>query len=323
MARRAALVMLLCACQGRGNQAAPNDVVERAPTTATPARATRPEVSGTSSSALAPSVPASEHTWSFPDTPFGRIDVVIRVPAHAPGTRLPLLIAFHGRGESLKGPARGARGWLDDYRLERAAERLSRPPLEKDDFGGFVTAQRLEMKNRELALAPFRDLVVVMPYLPDVLARGAAFENGPVLSEFVVETLLPRLHRELPVAPEPARTGIDGVSLGGRAALLVAFTAPERFGSVGATQPAIDQNELTRWVALAAEARRKNPALSLRLLTSHDDYYREVVGDYARELRAASVVHQFDVVSGNHSYAFNRGPGAIEMLLHHSRQLWR
>lgn len=267
--------------------------------------------------------PRSEHSWRYSETAFGRIDVVIRVPEHRAGARLPLLVAFHGRGESLKGPERGARGWLDDYRLERAAERLSEPPLSKEDFEGAVTGARLEALNRELALEPYRDLVVAMPYLPDVLGKQNVFPQGEVLAAFVSDELLPRLRSELPVRSEPAHTGIDGVSLGGRAALIVGFLRPKEFGSVGALQPAIDEQELPRWVELAGEARRANPTLGLRLLTSHEDYYREVVTDLAALLDRAGVRNRFDLVSGNHSYAFNRGPGSIEMLLHHSRELWR
>jgi enterochelin esterase-like enzyme len=162
-----------------------------------------------------------------------------------------------------------------------------------------------------------------MPYLPDVLARQAVFQNGPALAAFLAAELLPRLRSELPVAKESGRTGIDGVSLGGRAALILGFTLPREFGSVGATQPAIDDSELPRWVELAREARRANPSQGLRLLTSHEDYYRRVVTDFAAALDGASLRHRFDLVSGDHSYAFNRGPGAIEMLSHHARELWR
>jgi hypothetical protein len=33
------------------------------------------------------------------------------------------------------------------------------------------------------------------------------------------------------------------------------------------------------------------------------------------------VTHTFDTVLGTHSYRFNRGPGAYEMLLYHDRVL--
>ena len=38
-------------------------------------------------------------------------------------------------------------------------------------------------------------------------------------------------------------------------------------------------------------------------------------------LNAEHVAHEFVVVAGPHDYAFNRGPGGIEMLLWHDRVL--
>src|SRR5512133_1391239 len=88
-----------------------------------------------------------ELTWSFNDTNLGRIDVVVVLPDRKPDQKFPLLVALHGRGEALKGPARGARGWVDDYALVRAMQRLSAPPLGTSDFEGIVTAQRLTTLN--------------------------------------------------------------------------------------------------------------------------------------------------------------------------------
>jgi enterochelin esterase-like enzyme len=173
-----------------------------------------------------------------------------------------------------------------------------------------------------LAQHPYRDLVVVMPDLPDVLKRDDVFRNGPVLADFVVNELVPRVRREFPEVGTEA-FGIDGVSLGGRAALVIGFTHPKAFSTVGALQPAIDDSELDRFTKLAGKAVRENQGLSIRLVTSHEDYYREVVMAFASELNAAKVPHDFELVSGDHSYEFNRGPGAIEMLRFHAEALRR
>lgn len=267
-------------------------------------------------------LPADERTWHYPSTEFGPIDVVVRAPERSAAGPTPVLFAFHGRGESLRGPKRGARGWLDDYDLEKAAQRLAEPPLTKADFGGFVTRERLERLNRALSRHPYRDLLVVMPYLPDVLKRDDVFRNGPALADFVTSELVPRVRREFPEIGAGA-FGIDGVSLGGRAALFIGFTRPKAFSTVAALQPAIDEGELGRFTALAADALRENHALSIRLVTSHEDYYREVVMAFASELNTAKVPHDFELLSGDHSYEFNRGPGAIEMLRFHSEALRR
>src|SRR3954465_705617 len=103
-------------------------------------------------------LPAEERTWSFPQTSVGRMSVVVVVPERAAGERFPVLIALHGRGETMKGPERGARGWGSDYALGRAAGGRPPPPLGDSDFEGFVEAPRLALLNRALGAVPYRGL---------------------------------------------------------------------------------------------------------------------------------------------------------------------
>jgi iron(III)-salmochelin esterase len=263
-----------------------------------------------------------ELTWRFTQAPFGETDVVISVPpTQDDKTRFPVLVAFHGRGESLKGSRDGARGWLDDYQLGRATARLEAPPLTRDDFEGYVSTDRLSAINAGLEHDPYQGLIVVCPFLPDVLKGDEAFDTTPALASFVVDALLPRVFAKLPAIGEASATGVDGVSLGARAALLIGLSRPEAFGSVAALQPAVDRGEIARFVELARSARAHNPSLALRLLTSDEDYFLAVTKKLSSALAAQGVEHDFASVKGTHSYRFNRGPGAFEMLLFHDRVL--
>jgi enterochelin esterase-like enzyme len=267
--------------------------------------------------------PATERelVLSFDDGPFGPDPVVVRVPPVSSATqRFPVLVAFHGRGEALKAPLRGARGWLDDYGLGNAEERLRHPPLTRRDFLGMVTDERLRQLNAEVSARPYDGLVIVCPYLPDVLHGAAAFRQAAPLAEFIVERVLPRVRRETPASDV---VGIDGVSLGGRAALLVGLTRPKAFAAIGALQPALDTEEIGRFVDLARRATRENPRLRLRLLTSDEDYFRLPVHALADAWKRAGVRATLDDVVGTHSYEFNRGPGGFEMLLYHRTALAR
>ena len=265
---------------------------------------------------------AHELTWEFELGRWGRVPVVVTVPKRSSASqRLPALITFHGRGETLKGPARGVRGWLDDYALERAMANLNDPPLSREDFGGMVSAARLATINEQLKRAPHTPLIVAMPYLPDMLKGEHAFSNASALAEMVVERLLPKLGAETPAVGVPASTGIDGVSLGGRAALLVGLSKPKAFGAVAGIQAAVDENELDRFADLAKRAQQENSGLSLRLLTSSEDYYRGVLVELQQRFERRGVESDLLIVQGTHSYAFNRGPGAIEMLLYHGQVL--
>ncbi len=276
-------------------------------------------VASTSISAL---VPSRRLVWDFPEAPLGELRVIVAVPPHDPKSGpLPVLIALHGKGEALKGPLRGARGWLDDYELDKAAEALARGAPTIDDYRGFATVERLAEVRAELSSQPYRGMVVVMPYTPLELAGNKPFSAVLPYGRFLVESVLPRVHRETPAAPLASSTGIDGVSLGGRVALLLGLSFPSSFGVVGSLQAALDSEEAAELVALARSARRENPALKLRLLTSDGDFFLEPIRTISTAWRAAGIDHELLVVPGPHDYAFNRGPGAIEMLLYHDRAL--
>jgi enterochelin esterase-like enzyme len=260
-------------------------------------------------------------TWRWPDTAFGAMNVVVRVPPRPRGDeRFPVLVAFHGQGEALKGPERGARGWLDDYGLARALEALHTPPLAADDYKGFVAGKRLHAVNAALAATPFRDLIIVCPYTPAPLGRRDRFDVMEPIADFIVHELLPRVHRALP-SLGPSATGVDGVSLGGRVALLVGLLRPTAFRAVAGLQPAFDTAEARDFAALAGRALRENSQLTLRLLTSDGDYYRPSTHALSRALTERGIDHAFLVAAGPHNYAFNQGPGVLEMLLFHDRSL--
>ncbi len=286
--------------------------------TAVPSAPSAPAPSATARAVEGP-WPAAEHTWRFDDTPAGRIDVVVTVPETK--KRLPVLIALHGQTEAFKPPARGARGWLDDYALTKALARVKAPPLTRADLLRIAPQDRIAELNAALEKQPYEGLIVVTPFTPDILQGEKEMSAAIPFGRFVVETLIPRIYADTPALGTPATTGIDGVSLGGRVSLLVGLAHPEHFGVVAALQPAIYPHELDELTRRVREARKANAAFRLRLLTSDGDFYRGTVGAFAKQLDRASLAHRHDVVAGPHSYAFNRGPGAYEMLLFHDRAL--
>jgi acetyl esterase/lipase len=260
-------------------------------------------------------------TWSFEERgPTGQ--VVVIVPAWGSAlARYPVVVALHGRGEAMKPPAEGAMGWARDYALTRAIERVAAPPITERDLEGFAEEEQLAAINRQLEERPFGGQIVVCPYLPDLNLRSAA--DAADYGRFLIGTVLPRVRRETPALATPEATGIDGVSLGGATALRVGLANPDVFGAVGALQPAIGEEQAQEWTEMARAARAKRPQLKLRLTTSHDDYFRAAVRKVSETLRVAGVAHDFHELAGPHDYAFNRGPGAIEMLLWHDRVLSR
>jgi len=309
------LAALAAACRGEERE-----VLSPAGGTAGTARAAISSVE--KENAPVPDPPATELSWSYPDAPLGPESVVVVIPKGAsPAHRLPVLVALHGQGESRKSPELGARGWPDDYGMLRAFERLASPPLAREDFGDMVDDGRLGALNTALAKRPYSGLIVVCPYLPDRFGADTLMDDAAKFGAFLARTVLPRVYRETPAIGTPATTAIDGVSLGGRAALIVGLSRATSFGAVGGIEPAFHDDQVDEIAALAARAKAANPHLSLRLMSATDDRFLGVTRALSRAFAKKGAANRLLVVPGDHSYEFNRGPGVYEMLLHYDRVL--
>lgn len=231
---------------------------------------------------------------------------------------LPLLVALHGRGESGRGTEVGARAWRDDYALDVLDKKLRAQTISEADLGNFVSPDRLTRLNASLAKTPYAGLAVACPYTPLVSDRSPA--GAEPFARFVIDKLLPRARAEAKTSSERDKTGIDGVSMGGRLALLVGLSHPEVFGVVGALQPAIRVEEAALFTSLARAALAKG-SLRLRLVSSEQDPFLQAVRALSTALREASIEHELVVTPGPHDYAWNRGPGGAEMLLGQERAL--
>ncbi|WP_437926395.1 alpha/beta hydrolase-fold protein [Sorangium sp. So ce291] len=228
----------------------------------------------------------------------------------------PLLVALHGRGEAVRGVEVGARGWRDDYALDATLKRLLAPPLAPEDLGGMVTRERLAQLNASLRDHPYAGLCIATPFTPDL--RDRSVEGAAGFGRFVVERLLPRARAEGGCKGAREATGIDGVSLGGRLALLVGLSNPDVFGAVGALQPAVRASEAEMFSTLARRAMERH-AVALRLVSSEADPFLPAIQAISDRLRHDSVAHELLIVPGPHDYAWNRGPGGVEMVLWHER----
>jgi hypothetical protein len=49
--------------------------------------------------------------------------------------------------------------------------------------------------------------------------------------------------------------------------------------------------------------------------------YRQTLTELDKRLTAKNIPHEFAITPGPHDYPWNKGPGAIEMLLWHDRKL--
>lgn len=327
--RRTLLQGLACGALGcsRGADPSPTAPAPSAPNTPSAPSAPTNALRASSSAAAPAPAPAGSGDVT-PDSlvttrllSFGGSQAAVVVaPTWSGASKLPLLVALHGLGESRKGIEGGAWGWVRDYGLDRAMIRLHQPPLTIDDFQGIYDQKRVDQLNASLAQRPFRGLTVVCPFTPDLLKEKTLDNAGP-FATFLVKELLPRVRGAFPVASERAGTGIDGVSLGGRVALLAGLLHPETFAAIGSLQAALQVTDARPLAKRVLIAREKAGDFRLRLLTSEKDFYRNEIAVFHKELDRLKLSHEHLVVPGPHDYPFNRGPGAIEMLLWHDRAL--
>jgi enterochelin esterase-like enzyme len=236
---------------------------------------------------------------------------------HPPHERLPIVIALHGQGEARRGPLRGFLGWVTDYHLPDAFAALGRGALTTDDYQGFVRAEHLAARNAALHAQPFRGLLVVTPYTPDLMSEPPGSDTLRAFGDWLVGPMLEAVRTELPFAAQTREgTGIDGVSLGGMVALEVGLRHAGQLASVGGIQPAI-RDRVTALAPLADGTQR------IRLVSSDDDPFLGVTRELSAALLARRIDHDLVVTPGPHGYDFNRGPGGIELLYFHDRVLTR
>lgn len=258
------------------------------------------------------------------EAPWGTEKVLVTWPRRtdgrdfAPGSSMPIVVALHGRAEAIAGRDRGHLAW-NDYGLPEAFGALARRRLEPADFASHVRADHLRYVNHSLARAPFRGVMVVTPYTPDL---STAPHGGSAIGNFaawLAGPLLRTVRQQFPAAAQTRDgTGIDGVSLGGMLALEVGFLYPGTFGTIGAIQPAIYGRE---GVLAQTAAENRVSRSHVRLVTSDDDTFLEPTRELSSRLRRLRVAHSLAIYPGPHDATFNQGPGAIELLLFHDRAL--
>jgi hypothetical protein len=237
------------------------------------------------------------------------------IPKHLlPHERVPLLVLLHGLGET-KDERLGAFAWVERYGLCTSYDRARRPPLARTSARIDLTDERITEINAELALRPFRGLVIACPYMPD-LQIGSATELDRYAS-WISDVVIPRARREAPVLDDARHTHIDGCSLGGHFSLEVFLRRPEMFSAWGGVQTAIGEGAATAYADRIARVLTKSGPRALHIETSTGDAFRRGNEALSAALTKRAVAHDFRISPGPHDQAWLREAGTLEMLLWH------
>lgn len=231
----------------------------------------------------------------------------------------PLVLAFGGRGESLRDKREGAQAWIKYYYLDEAAQALSNPPLTLDAFNQFIDTDSLAGINSQLEHHPYKGLIIANPYSPDILENHDLTDAG--YEKFVMERLLPYLKSHYRIQSQAI--GIDGVSLGAARSMYFGLKYPEVFTTLGSIQGALDP-----WMPLFIQLIQANQTIlanhpPIQLITSSGDYLRLSTIQMKEALTSFDIQTNYYDFKGPHDYIFNRGPGSLMLLIYHNHYLWQ
>jgi enterochelin esterase-like enzyme len=183
--------------------------------------------------------------------------------------------------------------------------------------------------SRQLEERPFsRRLILVCPYTPNIWKLKNVARGLDQLAGWVAETLLPAVGARTARSVEPARTEMDGCSLGGLLSFEIFVRRPELFAACGGVQAALNEGQvpalasrLKAAIAVAGGKRGTSGARRLHIETSRNDPFCTSNLALSRELRRAGVAHEVSVLPGPHDQPWLREAGTLEMLLWHDRAL--
>lgn len=244
------------------------------------------------------------------------------VPRHlAPEAKVPLLVLLHGLGES-GNEQLGIRAYPERYGLVTAYERLRRPPIARTlPRQAYFTEERLEEVNRELTKRPFAGVAMVCPVTPNpyrAADRARLFEK---YLDWLVDTLLPAVREQAPIAEGQGALGLDGCSMGGYVAMELFLRRPELWGTLGTVQGAFGIAQARRYAERIAELKERITLPSIHLESSSRDPYLQATQAFSKRLGELGVIHELRIAPGPHDQPWLREVGTLEMLLWHERTL--
>ncbi|HYQ41897.1 MAG TPA: alpha/beta hydrolase-fold protein [Polyangiaceae bacterium] len=246
---------------------------------------------------------------------FGQKCVLLR-PVRVPETEaLPLLVLFHGLGET-GSEALGIRAWYDRYGLPQAYARLCAPPIQRTlPRERYLTDERLLELNRQLSVRPFPDVAMVCPFTPNAFKQHPSAPLLDRYADYVEQTVLPAVCAATPIASGAEHCGVAGVSLGGYVALEVYLRKPALFSGLSGVQAAISVAAVEQYARRFAALKTSTSEPRIQLVTSTLDPFRDASQRLAKRFAELDVSATLLCPPGPHDQRFLREAGTLEMLL--------
>jgi iron(III)-salmochelin esterase len=252
---------------------------------------------------------------------FGKKCLLLR-PLRVPeGTPLPVLVLFHGLGET-DSEALGIHAWQNRYGLPEAYARLVAPPVTRTlPNKRYLSDVRLSEINADLARAPFPDLMLVCPFTPNPFKKDPSAPLLDGYAAYVEQALLPAIRGAAATLAGPEHCGVDGVSLGGYVSLEVFLRKPELFGVVGTMQGAFGKQLAELYARRISEVTAKLGERRIHVTTTTFDPFRDASQLFAQRLKERGQNVTLTLAEGPHDQTFLREAGSLETLLFQARAL--
>jgi hypothetical protein len=235
------------------------------------------------------------------------VDVVLPAVDASTAGRLPVMTLLGGMSLAKRGPEVSVQYWTGlidlDYVLD-AVEGNAPPPHTASgipaDLMPAVKAAWAKSASRPRAL-------YVLPHT-DSSPRRADWQR------YIAEELVSVVDTRYPTRATRAARGIDGLCLGGAAALLVALGHPGVYGMAGGVQAAMEYNPAItdRLKQLLNDG---TPVPYLHVMTSTRDIYRTPIVAWRPTLEQLKAPHEFHEYIGGHNMSFYEKVGGPLMLL--------
>jgi enterochelin esterase-like enzyme len=164
-------------------------------------------------------------------------------------------------------------------------------------------------------------MAIACPYTPNPWKAPNPSTFLDAYTSWIVDEMIPRCQIEAPVVPDPAKTGLDGCSLGGYVGIELFLRRPEVFGAWGGVQSALREAAAATYAERLRTTIDRVGARKLHVETSGGDPFRAANELFFRELGRRKVPVDFRIAPGPHDQPWLRETGTLEMLLWHDRAL--
>ena len=256
-------------------------------------------------------------TIDFQTTPLNEkpSSLIVGVPKGLPpGVKLPLVVMLPGGHSNWQPHEAGRWCWWSEYGLGDSDAALRRGALTEQDFQGLVRPAELARFDADLAVTPYRGMVVSTPWC---LTRAEILDENGAMNAAWLRQVVHHLRARFPVLPARAATGLGGMSSGGLWAMHCGALCEDLFGHVVATEPYT--RELVPQLRRVIGARTTDQ--TLRIVSAEHDRIRAATLELVAALRADDVPVEYVEYLGRHDQRFAAGPGGIDALFTFDRRL--